>query len=272
MIYHCACGICVPFWLHSFRSVSYLDRTNTSFHFHYKHTPQHRTASGKYSFPFRRLYLFRFPISLFPRIFNGIFLFSAKRLPQMNQSPKGRAVSILHLIGALYRRTANTRIKPRKPLVFFIVGLFRVAFKKHKRFSEYGDRCQAPLQAACKLFSTSCNNHKNSPPPYSSCRKIKPFRVYSFKRLRYMRSIPASFVPVGFVPRPTNTSFLLHYKHTPKHHTASGRYLFPFYKLHSFRFPPSSFPTHFQWFILFSAASLPHWIQSPKGRVESIFT
>ena len=77
-----ACGICVPFWLHSFRSVSYLDRTNTSFHLHYKHTPQHRTALGKYSFPFRKLHSFRFPTSLFQRIPNGNFLFSAVCLPQ----------------------------------------------------------------------------------------------------------------------------------------------------------------------------------------------
>jgi hypothetical protein len=39
----------------------------------------------------------------------------------------------------MFRRTANPRIKPRKPLVFFIVGLFRAAIKKHKRFSKYGD-------------------------------------------------------------------------------------------------------------------------------------
>ena len=42
--YSCACGKCVPFRRHSFRSVSYLNRTNTSFCLHCKHTPQHRTA------------------------------------------------------------------------------------------------------------------------------------------------------------------------------------------------------------------------------------
>lgn len=45
---------------------------------------------------------------------------------------------------------------PRKPLVIFIEGLFWVATQNYKRFSEYGDRCKAPFQAAWKLFSTSC--------------------------------------------------------------------------------------------------------------------
>jgi hypothetical protein len=105
----------------------------------------------------------------FPIVF---FLFSAACLPQMNQSPKGRAVSILHLIGALCRRTANPRIKPQKPLVFFIEGTFRATIKKHKRFSKYGDRCQAPCSSLF-LYSTSCNNHKNSPPPISGCSSVR---------------------------------------------------------------------------------------------------
>ena len=50
--YSCACGKCVPFRRHSFRSVSYLNRTNTSFCLHCKHTPQHRTASGNTHFHF----------------------------------------------------------------------------------------------------------------------------------------------------------------------------------------------------------------------------
>ena len=54
---------------------------DTTLHFHYKHTPQHRTALGKYSFPFRRLHTFRFPTSL-SHSFPMVFLFSAKCLPQ----------------------------------------------------------------------------------------------------------------------------------------------------------------------------------------------
>ena len=64
----CACGKCVPFRRHSFRSVSYLDRTNTSFCLHCKHTPQHRTASGNTHFHFAS-----FIHSVFPKPISHAF-------------------------------------------------------------------------------------------------------------------------------------------------------------------------------------------------------
>lgn len=71
------------------RSITYREQhsfliltPDTTFHFHYKHTPQNRTALGKYSFPFRRLHTFRFPTSYFLTHFQWCFLFSAKCLPQ----------------------------------------------------------------------------------------------------------------------------------------------------------------------------------------------
>ena len=69
---------------------------------------------------------------------------------------------------------ANPRTMPRKPLVIFIdiVCFFRVAIKNYKRFSKYGDSCQAPFQAACKLFSTSCIS-SFSPPPISCAENKK---------------------------------------------------------------------------------------------------
>jgi hypothetical protein len=86
LCFSCACGRCVPFRLHSFRSASYLDRTNTSFHLHYKHTPQHRTASVV-SFLFHSASsinsVSHYP-SPFQRISNGFFLLPASSLPQNN--------------------------------------------------------------------------------------------------------------------------------------------------------------------------------------------
>jgi hypothetical protein len=52
----------------------------------------------------------------------------------------------LHLIGAMFRRTANTRIKPRKPLVFFIVGLFWVAIKKTQKVFKIRGQMSSSLQ------------------------------------------------------------------------------------------------------------------------------
>ena len=72
---------------------------------------------------------------------------SAASLPQQI-AQSGRAASVLHLFGAMFRRTANPKLKPRKPLVFFIEGIFRVAIKKHKRFSNMGTDVKL-LAAAC---------------------------------------------------------------------------------------------------------------------------
>ena len=81
--YSCACGKCVPFRRHSFRSVSYLNRTNTSFCLHYKHTPQLRTASGNTHFHFASSIH-----SVFPKPFSNaksmVYFISANCLPQKN--------------------------------------------------------------------------------------------------------------------------------------------------------------------------------------------
>ena len=117
----CACGKCVPFRRH-FVPVGFVPQPNQHF---ILPTLQAYTSSphgfGKYSFPFRKLIHSVFP-KPFSNASSAVYIFFCGELAPKNQSPKGRAVSILHLIGALFRRTANTKIKPRKPLVFFIEG------------------------------------------------------------------------------------------------------------------------------------------------------
>ena len=160
----------------------------------------------------------------------------------------------------MFRRTANPRIMPRKPLVFFIEGLFRAAITKTQKVFKYGVRCQAPYSSLL-LYSTSCNNHKNSPPPDSSCRKIKksvlcfscacgkcvPFRFHF---------VPAS---CSFLTAKPYTALLLHYKHTPQLRTASV-VSFLFHSASSIN-SVSHYPSHFQRIsigvFLFSATSLP---------------
>ena len=56
-----------------------------------------------------------------------------------------------------------------------------------KRFSKYGDRCQAPFQAACKLFSTSCNS-SISPPPKSYCSHFRQSFIITSACGRCIRS------------------------------------------------------------------------------------
>jgi hypothetical protein len=91
---------------------------------------------------------------------------------------------------------ANPRIKPRKPLLIFIEGLFQVAMKIIKGFQNMGTDIKL-LSAACSLFSTSCIS-SFAPPPYSCCRKQKhsvliypcacsiyiPFKPIPFQELR----------------------------------------------------------------------------------------
>jgi hypothetical protein len=50
--------------------------------------------------------------------------------------------------------------------------------ENYKKFSKYGDSCQAPFQAACKLFSTSCNS-SFSPPPCSCCSHFRQSFIIS---------------------------------------------------------------------------------------------
>jgi hypothetical protein len=68
--------VSIPFW-----SVSYLNRTNTSFCLHCKHTPQHRTASGNTHFHFASSIH-----SVFPKPFSNaipmVYFISAKYLPR----------------------------------------------------------------------------------------------------------------------------------------------------------------------------------------------
>jgi hypothetical protein len=67
---------------------------------------------------------------------------------------------------------ANPILKPRKPLVFFIEGLFRVAIKKHKRFSNMGAVAKL-LSAACFSLALRAITTEFSPPPLICSRKIK---------------------------------------------------------------------------------------------------
>lgn len=128
---------------------------------------------------------------------------------------------------------------PRKPYIIFIEGLFSGCNENNKRFSKYGDSCQAPFSSLF-LLSTSCNILNDSPPPIScavnkicrvvcscACGKCVPFRLH--------------FVPVGFVPLP-NQHFILPtlQAYTSAPHSL-GKYSFPFRKLHSFRFPQALF-------------------------------
>ena len=65
-------------------SVSYLNRTNTSFCLHCKHTPQHRTASGNTHFHFASSFI-PFSPSLFPAQFRRyIFIFCDEFAPKTN--------------------------------------------------------------------------------------------------------------------------------------------------------------------------------------------
>ena len=167
-----------------------------------------------------------------------VYFFPLRRVHPIKHL-SGRAVSLLHLKGALFRRTANSKIMPRKPYIIFIVGLFSGSNVNYKRFSKYGVSSQAPFSSLF-LLSTSCNILNYSPPPIScaenkicrvdypcACGKCVPFQLH--------------FVLVGFVPQP-NQHFILP---TLQAYTSAphgfGKYSFPFRKLHSFRFPQALF-------------------------------
>ena len=81
VVYHCACGKCVPFRLHSVL-VGFVPQPNQHF---ILPTLQAYTSAphglGKYSFPFRKLHSFRFPQALFLRISNGIFYYLQRVYP-----------------------------------------------------------------------------------------------------------------------------------------------------------------------------------------------
>jgi hypothetical protein len=46
----------------------------------------------------------------------------------------------------MFRRTANPKIKPRKPLVFFIEGLSRAAIKKTQKVFKIRGQLSSSLQ------------------------------------------------------------------------------------------------------------------------------
>ena len=97
---------------------------------------------------------FRFPQALFQRISNGLFFILRRVHPDKRLS--GRAVSLLHLNGELLRLRQPENNAPKTTCNFHWRSISG-SNENYKRFSKYGDRCQAPFQAACKLFSTSCN-------------------------------------------------------------------------------------------------------------------
>ena len=153
----------------------------------------------------------------FSNAFTMVYFFPLRRVHPIKHL-SGRAVSLLHLNGALFRRTANSKIMPRKPYIIFIVGLFTGSNENYKRFSKYGDSSQAPFSSLI-VFSALCAISSISPPPIScavnkicrvdyscACGKCVPFRRHSFRSVSYLNR--------------TNTSFCLHCKHTPQHRTA----------------------------------------------------
>ena len=116
---------------------------------------------------------------------------------------------------------ANPTIKPRKPHVIFIEGLFQVAMKIIKGFQNMGTYIKL-LSAACSLFSTSCIS-SFTPPPCNCSRKQKhsvfiypcacgiyiPFKPIPFQELR------------SFLTSNPYISFHFHFMYAPQHRTAS---------------------------------------------------
>jgi len=122
------------------------------------------------------------------------------------------------------------------------------------------------LSAACKLFSTSCNS-SFSPPPIScaenknipgcypcACGICIPFRLH----------FVLGFL---FVPHRETRHFILPSLQAFTSAPHSFGSLLPFHfasSINSVSHYPSSFPTHFQRYVLFSAPCLPQW-KNPFG-------
>lgn len=189
----------------------------------------------------------------FSNAFPMVYFFLLRRVHPIKHL-SGRAVSLLHLNGAFFRRTANSKIMPRKPYIIFIEGLFSGSNDNYKRFSKYGDRSQAPFSSLF-LLSTSCNILNDSPPPIS-CAENKICRVDCTCACGKCVPFQLHYVMVGFVPQP-NQHFILP---TLQAYTSAphgfGKYSFPFRKLHSFRFPQALFNANPMVYFI-SAACLP---------------
>jgi len=116
------------------------------------------------------------------------------------------------------------------------------------------------LSAACKLSGTSCNDLNISPPPIScaenkkhsglvypctcgQCIHSSPFHSGNYVR---SSSEPQHFISLSF---PAFTSVPHSFGSLLPFHSASS--------INPVSHHPSSFPTHYQWYVLFSATSSP---------------
>ena len=110
----------------------------------------------------------------FSNAFPMVYFFPLRRVHPIKHL-SGRAVSLLHLIGAFFRLRQPENNAPKTTYNFHWRSISG-SNENYKRFSKYGDRCQAPFQAAWKLFSTSC---------ISSIFPHRPLVVQKIKNIQY---------------------------------------------------------------------------------------
>jgi len=179
----------------------------------------------------------------------------AARIPNR---PNGQSGKNLHLIGALFRRTANPAIKPRKPLVFFIEGIFRVAIIKHKRFSNMGTVAKLLYKKLVSCLALRAITSRIPRHPIVVQKNKNKYCVYPYAcgicvpfSLHYVPG--ASFVP-HTDSRYYITLSLQTYTSAPHNFR---EILISIPQATYIPFSHKLFPTHFQWCFLFSATSLP---------------
>lgn len=165
-------------------------------------------------FPFRGQGLFPKPFS---RAFPMVCFSFLQRVCPINRLKAERKVITPNR--CVIQASPTREQCPENHLCFLIIGLFRVVIKKHKRFSKYGDSCQAPY-SSLKVIQHFVQ-FLIFPTAHQQLQSFQSF-VYYFMRLRSVHSFRLHCAPgTTFVPHSEPLRYILPaFKHPPQHPTA----------------------------------------------------